>query len=760
MSANVRESIGEAAVPTAPEGAGDPPRLARTWRTLKAIGAAIAPYLGFGAFLALVLYLALDLFEFGGVSVPKAVPVDPKHVTRLNASQGWPDGWGPNQAQWFHHASQGTRILPYDWFVNLERPSLSVYFTPARLVEGDYLQRFGFLPGESDDVRDASGKVVRAGRFNPGGLLPIGFAIEEEFAAPYAKPPSPAREDDPDGPAANPRGPRSEKVVGLTCAACHTGQLTYRDGDTLKAIRVEGGSAMINLSAFQQAVGLSLAYTWKFDARFTRFARRALGPDYDPANAQKLRDRLKAFLDVGQATLEYSRVHKLNGTEGGFSRTDALGLIGNRVFSGIAPENQIVTDAPVNFPPLWDTAWFDWVQYNASIRMPMVRNIGEALGVGAAVNLDGQPSPRAEAPGGSSNYESTVNVKNLHLLEEQLGGAHIFEGLQPPTWPGAAFKPPDRAMSDAGATLYRDRCQRCHLPPRRELVALAKKPGTCGFEEHFDVDPASKAVILKVKTFDLHEIGTDPNQAMNLYRRVAVMEGETLSAARGLFAVTEFIRRAKYAGLSPGEVRAWDRFRSFDEGTPKDVRDGTFINQVLRANLKYKARPLDGIWATPPYLHNSSVPNLDQLLQPVACRAATFSLGSTLYDPEHLGFETDEFPGAFRMDTSLPGNLNTGHEYRNLTLEEFESIAEYHGKPGPTDLVRARWGRVLSAALGRPAAEFATLEGVPLWEAIRRATRAALELPRVRRDHPFPGVLGPEFSGPERANLLEYLKTL
>ena len=48
----------------------------------------------------------------------------------------------------------------------------------------------------------------------------------------------------------------------------------------------------------------------------------------------------------------------------------------------------MVTDAPANYPQIWDTAWFDWVQYNGSIRMPMARNMGEALGVGAVVNLD------------------------------------------------------------------------------------------------------------------------------------------------------------------------------------------------------------------------------------------------------------------------------------------------------------------------------------------------------------------------------------
>ena len=161
--------------------------------------------------------------------------------------------------------------------MNLEQPSLSVYNTPAKVVEGDYLQRFGFLPSVKDEA------------MNPDGNLPIGFAIEPHFDAPYANPPS------------------QGKVVGLTCAACHTGQITYRDGRTLRAFRIEGGSAMINLSAFQQAVGLSLGYTLRFDARFTRFARGVLGENYTAANAKTLRERMQQFLDVGLASREYLR---------------------------------------------------------------------------------------------------------------------------------------------------------------------------------------------------------------------------------------------------------------------------------------------------------------------------------------------------------------------------------------------------------------------------------------------------------------------
>ena len=93
---------------------------------------------------------------------------------------------------------------------------------------------------------------------------------------------------------------------------------------------------------------------------------------------------------------------------------------------------------------------------------------------------------------------------------------------------------------------------------------------------------------------------------------------------------------------------------------------------MIKANLGYRARPHDGVWATPPFLHNGSVPNLYQMLVPAASRSTRFYLGSTRFDPKHVGYETFGFQGAFEMDTSLPGNSNAGHEFRNLTLEELE----------------------------------------------------------------------------------------
>jgi hypothetical protein len=181
------------------------------------------------------------------------------------------------------------------------------------------------------------------------------------------------------------------------------------------------------------------------------------------------------------------------------------------------------------------------------------------------------------------------------------------------------------------------------------------------------------------------------------------------------------------------------------------IVSGSGMDQFIRANLGYRARPLDGVWATPPYLHNSSVPNLYQMLVPAARRARRFSLGSTRFDPKHVGFETDPVPGAFEMDTTQTGNLNTGHEFRNLTLEELEAR---QGIVGDRQISpRARW----AAVLGIDPQQFGTMTAHQQWELTREVTRRSLGNP----DRPgVKGVLGSEFTEDERWQLVEYLKSL
>ena len=57
---------------------------------------------------------------------------------------------------------------------------------------------------------------------------------------------------------------------------------------------------------------------------------------------------------------------------------------------------------------------------------------------------------------------------------------------------------------------------------------------------------------------------------------------------------------------------------------------------------RYRARPLNGAWATAPYLHNGSVPSLYWLLHPAAERPKKFCMGGARdFDPEHVGLRVD-----------------------------------------------------------------------------------------------------------------------
>jgi hypothetical protein len=83
----------------------------------------------------------------------------------------------------------------------------------------------------------------------------------------------------------------------------------------------------------------------------------------------------------------------------------------------------------------------------------------------------------------------------------------------------------------------------------------------------------------------------------------------------------------------------------------------------------YRARPLDGVWATAPYLHNGSVPTLEDMLLPQDKRPKTFCVGSREFDPVHVGLvrktSKDQVcsAGLTDFDVSLTGNSNLGHSF-------------------------------------------------------------------------------------------------
>ena len=532
--------------------------------------------------------------------------------------------WSAYQREWFYHTAQGTELMPYSWFMALEQPNLKLFGTVPKFHQTAYLARFGFL-------------IDNTGDENPDGL-PVGFARDT---------------------VTDPQSGEKLDVVGLSCAACHTGQLEYKG----KGIRIDGGSGTVDLASFQTELGFAAAYTEYIPWRFDRFAEAVLGKDASSEAKSKLHEEFKTFLKRGLAEKDAADAAKLYGAAGGFGRTDALGRIGNFVFgTELDNRNLRVADAPVNFPPLWYTSWFSWVQYNGSIQQPMVRNIGEALGVRARVNLVDQ----------GKLFQSTVNVKNLHAMENLLAGPTAFGGLHSPVWPEQILGAIDQEKAKRGEALYQKHCQHCHLPPLHSAEIQDAKYWEDGLDGH---------KFLKLNLIPLDEIGTDPKAATNWHDRKAITNSlamGTVTAADGLRVVTRKIAEIKYDELQvPADSRReWDGYRE----------------EAVAAPLKYRARPLGGIWATPPFLHNGSVPNLYQLLSPADKRDKRFYVGSREFDPKYVGYDTEPFQGAFEYVTDQPGNphpgnSNSGHEFRNgkgpgiigpeLSDEERWALIEY-----------------------------------------------------------------------------------
>ncbi|MFT7314407.1 MAG: hypothetical protein ACI9J5_002550, partial [Paraglaciecola sp.] len=83
--------------------------------------------------------------------------------------------------------------------------------------------------------------------------------------------------------------------------------------------------------------------------------------------------------------------------------------------------------------------------------------------------------------------------------------------------------------------------------------------------------------------------------------------------------------------------------------------------------IAYKARPLNGIWATAPYMHNGSMANLYQTLLPEDKRETSFYVGSNKFDSELVGFKTPKTGNQFLYKTDAVGNSNAGHSGDSFT---------------------------------------------------------------------------------------------
>ena len=117
-----------------------------------------------------------------------------------------------------------------------------------------------------------------------------------------------------------------------------------------------------------------------------------------------------------------------------------------------------------------------------------------------------------------------------------------------------------------------------------------------------------------------------------------------------------------------------------DIANQKVAAMGVQRTNMIKTN-GYQAVPLDGIWLRGPYLHNGSVPNLHDMLEPEDIRTKVFYRGYDVVDPVNIGFDTQSAEAqrlGDKFDTSVKGNGNQGHLYgTTLPVNDKKSLLEY-----------------------------------------------------------------------------------
>ena len=348
----------------------------------------------------LVLVALMGLFAVGPLAAqPAGTP----------AAQGYDQNvmyldqaWSAADRNWFYWISQGTVMMPYDIFLNLE-----VADGRERFRSDANIQRFGMIPSPPD------------AQWNPDGL-PVGVAKEVIT-----------------------EGRWKGTYAGVNCAACHTGELIYHG----KRIRIDGDVAVhFNFFGLYHAADDAMQATLRDSAKFDRLAA-SIGASSTPAKSE-LRERL----EKNAADIHYyvNRI-MVPPHDWGPGRMDALNLILNRVntIQPKIPENWFPPLAPVKPPFLWNAPQGSYTQWSGIQQDPLMRNFQETMGVYMPMDL----TSKTPAEG---LFDSNAKLLTLGKIED------LLTRLAPPKWPEEVFGRIDRAKAAEGKKLFAQRCAGCH----------------------------------------------------------------------------------------------------------------------------------------------------------------------------------------------------------------------------------------------------------------------------------------------------------
>lgn len=664
-----------------------------------------------------------NIWEFRGGVEDRHAQTTPQELFNDNYTQVryLQQGWTPGQSEWFYTTTQGSDLLPYDFFLALEQADGKRAFRSDENV-----QRWRYLPQHASDQ-------------NPDAL-PVGFVRDNYKGRDY---------------------------LGFSCSACHTGQVNYKG----TALRIDGGPSMADMDTFMHDLSAALDATAqtkdnKCAAEMcSRFVSAVLKrSNYRDeaavlADLETYRHRIKAYTLINESHTTGAKGTPENPVTYGYARLDAFGRIYNRVLehliqkpelteliSEIYPANEVdavraalkpvMTDAqedhvieralpllndaqrkrlltrlfnspnaPVSYPFLWDITQHDYVQWNGLAANeglgPVGRNAGEVIGVFGT--LDWQIKPGFSVPsliagqGVKKTYisfESSVRVHNLHRIESQL------KQLESPRWPEDVLGKIDRTRAERGEPLFDTHCASCHA----------------------EIDSRSKDRRVVANMSGLDVVKTDPTMALNSIT-YSGYSGILRNEYVGTLTVGDILldKQAPVAALLTKSttgvvatpypenilVHSWEWLIDianafFSNKIKPSIKHGDYSPDTTAdpyaSLLAYKGRSLNGIWATAPFLHNGSIPTIYDLLLPKRqggdpadgeYRPDSFVVGSREYDPAKAGYINQGYAG-FTFNANLPTNSNAGHEYgtihdptlaprglKPLTKEERLDLLEY-----------------------------------------------------------------------------------
>ncbi|MEM7729131.1 MAG: di-heme-cytochrome C peroxidase [Pseudomonadota bacterium] len=593
---------------------------------------------------------ALALSMIGVLAVQLSGPTEAEEV------QGWS---AADRAGWYR-ATQGSRMMPLSWF-----DALDSFDGQGRFADLDNLKLYGFLlPPKASSNR------------------PIGFQIDRQADADFPISGLSWYDDQVHDAA------RAERWIGLNCAACHTGRVDYGGVTTV----IDGAPAQLDFQRFTDDLVAAMQATRDDPVRWDVFAGRVLDGKDGAVNRAMLRGSYETLL----AWMVQTEAMNQTSSRYGPGRLDAVGHILNKVlmFNGADASHGNPSDAPVSYPFLWDIWRQDRVQWNgvaqnSRFALPgdpfeygaLGRNTGEVLGVFGEVRVE--PNP-----GRLEGFDSTVQIQNLMKLEL------ILQDLKAPRWPDH-FPPIDLEAAGRGADLFAENCASCHLTPDMQRADEGTERMVT-FRETLGTDPrdltdiwmACNAYLAAGPSGPMEGQATSDGTPMGAEGPVVEMleiavKGSLIgdkpalvgSAVRNFFGVD----RAPVVFDEPG-----DPFESGDADPDARAREVCLTDESPL--LAYKARPLDGIWATAPYLHNGSVASLYELLLPADERRTRFWTGHTAFDPVSVGYEVEKpLAGGFELilrrddGTTPKGNDNRGHEYgaESFSHEDRMALVEY-----------------------------------------------------------------------------------